>query len=187
MKKITLLLAFVSSMSFGQNFFCDMFCPNTPKPDPLPIPGPQPIPETNSCDEKDEICQIESLILKYTNEVRAKNGKASLSDNEMASYAARDWSQKQAKAWRMSHDGFPGQREGEIRLKYGVDVDLRAENVAWNSSSRNRSPDEIARKFVFDQWEKSPGHLKNMLGNFSEIGIGVAVRDGRYYATQIFL
>ena len=37
-------------------------------------------------------------------------------------------------------------------------------------------------------WSKSPEHRKNMLGNFSLTGIGVAQgQEGRYFFTQIFI
>jgi uncharacterized protein YkwD len=47
--------------------------------------------------------------------------------------------------------------------------------------------DNPARVAV-EGWSKSPEHRKNMFGNFSLTGIGIAQReDGRYFFTQIFI
>lgn len=54
-----------------------------------------------------------------------------------------------------------------------------AENVAFGVSTG---------KEVVDMWKKSPGHRRNMLGNFSYIGIGTAKdKSGVIYYTQVFL
>jgi uncharacterized protein YkwD len=138
------------------------------------------------CEASAKICQLESLMVEYTNQVRAKYGKPPVRANQMVAFGARNWSERQARLGRISHDGFPQVRQSTIKRKYGADVALFAENVASNYSSVPKSAEEIAEQFVFDQWEQSQGHLKNMLGNFREIGIGVAVKNGQYYATQIF-
>jgi uncharacterized protein YkwD len=41
---------------------------------------------------------------------------------------------------------------------------------------------------VVDGWKNSPEHRKNMLGDFSLTGIGIAQsNDGGYFFTQIFI
>ena len=53
-----------------------------------------------------------------------------------------------------------------------------AENVAYGPKSG---------KEVVSMWSTSPGHRKNMLGNYKYIGIGIAKdRQGRNYYTQVF-
>jgi uncharacterized protein YkwD len=55
------------------------------------------------------------------------------------------------------------------------------ENVAWSKGASD------VAKVTVDGWINSPGHRKNMLGDFNYSGIGVHVTsDGRYYLTQLF-
>jgi uncharacterized protein YkwD len=40
---------------------------------------------------------------------------------------------------------------------------------------------------VVGLWKNSPGHRRNMLGNFKYIGIGIARdRQGRIFYTEVF-
>lgn len=175
----------------SSSIICEMFCSEGPEPIPDPKteepkpeePKPDPSPDE---DCHDEICEIESLCLKYTNDVRARNGKDPVSANDMLTYGARQWSEEMARTKVMKHDPAPKLSEREIKAKYGVTIRVMAENVAWNQSSRKRTPDEIARKFVIEQWENSPGHFRNMIGNYQELGCGIAFDGSRYWATQLF-
>ncbi|MBA2369951.1 MAG: CAP domain-containing protein [Candidatus Protochlamydia sp.] len=55
------------------------------------------------------------------------------------------------------------------------------ENVAY--SENYADPVKIA----IDGWMKSQGHKENILGDFEESGIGVAIsKDGKFYITQLF-
>ena len=54
-----------------------------------------------------------------------------------------------------------------------------AENVAYGANT--------AREVV-TLWKNSPGHRRNMLGNFKYIGIGTAKDSkGQIYYTEIFV
>ena len=56
-----------------------------------------------------------------------------------------------------------------------------AENVAWNHGHA-----DVARTAV-DGWIKSPGHEKNLRGNFLYCAIGVYEKsNGAWYLTQLF-
>jgi uncharacterized protein YkwD len=75
------------------------------------------------------------------------------------------------------HDGFEARIE-DISKKMGR-VTAAAENVAYGN---------LSSEAVVDGWIKSPGHRKNMLGNFTLIGIGTAKGKGNIvYFTQIFI
>ncbi len=78
-----------------------------------------------------------------------------------------------------SHNGF------EARVKaIGESIPYRsaAENVAYNQGYSN--PDQQA----VEGWIKSPGHRKNMEGQFDVTGIGITKNaKGEYYFTQIFI
>ncbi|MGL5135943.1 MAG: CAP domain-containing protein [Planktothrix sp.] len=57
-----------------------------------------------------------------------------------------------------------------------------AENVAFNSGYSNPGKEAV------EGWIESPGHQRNMVGNFDLTGVGI-VRNakGEYYFTQIFV
>jgi uncharacterized protein YkwD len=119
-------------------------------------------------------CQMEEAVVKYTNEIRVRNGKKPLTQDFRLSYVARDWSNKQGIF--INHFGFPWARASVFRSRF-PDLDapnITAENVAMNSPSI-RDRDAIAKGFA-DQWEHSFGHLRNILGDHNVIGIGIVCR-----------
>jgi len=74
------------------------------------------------------------------------------------------------------HEGFH-ERINRLRKRLGP-IHVAAENVASGPMS--------AREVV-DGWLHSPGHRRNIEGNFKLTGIGLARReDGMVYFTQIF-
>ena len=78
-----------------------------------------------------------------------------------------------------SHAGF------EFRIKdiaQKISYQSAAENIAYNQGYSD--PGAQALK----GWINSPGHQKNMVGNYNLTGIGVAQSpQGEYYFTQIFV
>jgi uncharacterized protein YkwD len=65
-----------------------------------------------------------------------------------------------------------------------LDIEISGENVAMNSYGDSGA--EQAAASLFDQWKGSAGHLRNMLGNFQYIGIGIVNSNRGVYGTQIF-
>ncbi len=105
---------------------------------------------------------MEAEILNYVNEDREQHGLASLKMNDVES--------------AFGHTGLNA-RAKAIRKALGV-ISSIGENVA--SGPMN------AREVV-DGWLNSPGHKRNIEGDFTLTGIGYA-RDkkGNIYFTQIF-
>jgi uncharacterized protein YkwD len=140
--------------------------------------------ETGTCYKADEfICQVELAITEQTNEVRGS--LPPLKYSKSLSFVSREWSEEQARRGNIGHQGFPNQRVQAFRQEFqGKRVSMGAENVAF-TFARSSSPEDVARVLT-QMWARSPGHRRNMLGNFQQLGIGV-VRDGnRFYGTQIF-
>lgn len=127
---------------------------------------------------EDDGRSVEEDILFYVNKFRRSKGLKPLELNNVISIEARDHSKSMATGRRgFGHDGFES-RVGDISKKLGT-VRAAAENVAYG----NLSP-----QAVVDGWIKSPGHRKNMLGDFNLIGIGTARGKGNIvYFTQIFI
>jgi uncharacterized protein YkwD len=121
---------------------------------------------------------LQNDILKLVNQHRASLGLKALQLNDAATAEATKHSAEMAKG-RMSfgHDGYD-ERMQHLNQKLGT-LHATGENVAYG---------KINAEQVMDMWLNSPGHKKNIEGNFSLIGIGIAKsRSGYLYFTQIFL
>ena len=121
---------------------------------------------------------VDEDILYYVNKFRRSKGLKPLELNNVISIEARDHSKSMATGRRgFGHDGFES-RVDDISKKLGT-VRAAAENVAYGN---------LSAEAVVDGWIKSPGHRKNMLGDFNLIGIGTARGKGNIvYFTQIFI
>ncbi len=119
---------------------------------------------------------MESEILKYVNEDRSALGLSLLNMNELeSSLAAKHSHDMAAGKVKFGHDGFSS-RAKTIQKSLGSSE--IGENVAEGS---------MTAREVVDGWLHSPGHKKNIEGNFTLTGIGYAMdKKGNIYFTQIF-
>ncbi|MBV8251671.1 MAG: CAP domain-containing protein [Chitinophaga sp.] len=120
---------------------------------------------------------LEEQILYYTNRFRASKGLKPLQLDSYCSQQAVRHSRDMANgSTGFGHEGFEG-RVANISKKMGR-VGAAAENVAYGT---------LSAEAVVDGWIHSPGHRKNMLGDYDLIGIGAA-KDGRItFFTQVFI
>lgn len=116
-------------------------------------------------------------ILKYVNRFRAENGRAPLSMNNYMCRQAFQHSKNMATGkTTFSHDGFE-QRIDTISAVLGYAVNS-AENIAMG---------QLTAEGVVQGWINSPGHRRNMLGDYTLTGIGTdRTASGMIYFTQIF-
>ncbi|MBW0176296.1 CAP domain-containing protein [Sediminibacterium sp.] len=117
-------------------------------------------------------------ILQYVNAYRKKKGLGALSTLEVADQQATLHSKNMAqKKTAFSHNGFE-QRIATISKTAGT-MRAAAENVAYG---------QLSAKEVVDGWINSPGHRKNIEGDYTLTGIGV-YRDnkGVVFFTQLFM
>jgi len=117
-------------------------------------------------------------VLKQTNQFRKSEGLPVLTMKQGLNQIAQKHSQDMALGRvAFGHDGF-----GDRQAKAGKEIKgMRtfAENVAYGANT--------AREVV-TLWKNSPGHRRNMLGNFKYIGIGTAKDSkGQIYYTEIFV
>jgi len=78
-----------------------------------------------------------------------------------------------------SHQGFE-QRVNAIEKS--IAYRSAGENVAYNQGYSDPATQAV------QGWLKSPGHLKNIRGDFNLTGIGVVKNNkGQYYFTQVFI
>ncbi|AFY49336.1 uncharacterized protein with SCP/PR1 domains [Nostoc sp. PCC 7524] len=121
---------------------------------------------------------LEKSVFEQINRYRAAKKLPKLTLNANITRQARIHSQNMARGKApFSHQGFE-QRVYAIPLRYKS----AAENLAFN-----RGYSDPANQAVIG-WIESPGHLKNIQGNYNLTGIGVATnQQGEVYLTQIFL
>lgn len=119
---------------------------------------------------------FEEQILYYTNQFRSAHNLPSLKLNGFISKEAAQHSHDMANGHTsFGHSGFQ-QRTNDLHEKLGTTA--TGENVAFG---------ELSAKEVVDIWISSPPHRKNLLGNFTMVGIGIAQNsDGVLFFTQLF-
>lgn len=121
---------------------------------------------------------IEHSILKNINRYRLAKGLNALQLNPVISAQAKQHSADMAQhRLRFGHDYF----SDRIKKIYSriPHCNGGAENIAFNYRDGN---------VVVKQWLSSPGHKRNIDGNYNLTGIGVS-RDanGKMYFTQLFI
>lgn len=120
---------------------------------------------------------MSSEILRLVNQHRRSIGRPPLQANSFISSVALGHSRDMLSGKTpFGHDGFH-ERIDRIRKKLGP-LHIAAENVASGPMS--------AREVV-DGWLHSPGHRRNIEGDFRLTGIGLAFgSNGNIFFTQIF-
>nr|WP_294996048.1 CAP domain-containing protein [uncultured Sediminibacterium sp.] len=117
-------------------------------------------------------------ILTHINTYRKSKRLSALTTLEVANEQAAQHSKNMAlKKTAFSHNGFE-QRIAAISKTEGT-MRAAAENVAYG---------QLSAKEVVEGWINSPGHKKNIEGNYTLTGIGV-YRDnkGVIFFTQLFM
>jgi len=118
-------------------------------------------------------------ILEMVNSFRESHGLNPLKLNPIISSIAKNHTVKMAHHdIELGHSGFSGRAH---TLMHNIPQTRNvAENVAFHDL------DNVKR--LVNLWLNSPGHKKNILGNYNFTGIDVEKDDnGRVYATQIFI
>jgi uncharacterized protein YkwD len=120
---------------------------------------------------------MESDILIYVNEDRKQHGLAALRLNDVESDIAAKHSRDMASGKvPFGHSGF-NERAKAIGKALGS-IRTVGENVASGPMNARQ---------VVDGWLNSPGHKRNIEGDFTLTGIGYAPdKKGNIFFTQIF-
>lgn len=126
--------------------------------------------------EKAEALSIADEILQILNEHRLSIAKNTLNTNDLATDLAIDHTEYMIDQNDISHDDFD---ERSDQLITDENASRTGENVAYGQRSAEA---------VMQAWLNSPGHRKNIEGDFTHIGIAVIKNpNGTYYFTQLFL
>jgi len=121
---------------------------------------------------------MNDAILYYINQHRKSLGLVPLKFTEVASIQALKHSEDMAeRRTGFGHEGFE-ERIKKISQKLGR-IPAAAENVAYG---------KLTAKEVVNGWLHSPGHKKNIEGNYTLTGIGVSKNSSDVlFFTQLFL
>ena len=115
-------------------------------------------------------CQRElgGRSLQLANEARARQGLPALAWDDQAAEKAQKWAEHLAAKGSLEHSNLSDGMSGWRTL---------GENVGYHSSIDN----------VHQAFLNSPRHRATMLsGAYTAAGMGVVIRDGRYYVVQVF-
>lgn len=121
--------------------------------------------------------RLSKEVFDATNKFRISKQLKALSYNSELATIAREHSKK------MAHHKVPfSHADFDARIKkLSKPIKEAAENL-FKATSRK----EISLACV-NSWRKSSGHRANLLGNYTDVGVGVyRSNDGFWYFTQIF-
>lgn len=126
------------------------------------------------------LVELEDAVYEEVNQYRLERGLRPLQLDPRISEQARRHSENIARGEvEFSHEGF---RYRARIIDRQIPYRRAAENLAFNQGFAN--PAERA----LIGWIDSPGHRRNMEGDFDLTGVGVAQsNNGAYYLTQIFI
>lgn len=117
---------------------------------------------------------VDRELLRAHNQERAAAKLPTLELNEQLSEAARQHAKAMAVAGVVSHDGPADHSTPSTRISR---TGYRFQSVAENVAGGQETVDEVV-----SDWMNSPGHRRNILGSFVQMGVGRAEgRDGQWY------
>lgn len=178
----------VAQAASGEYYLTQIFVKENPSPltqspnigqSELPWEQDDPLLSSKSQDST-YLITLEQEIHRKVNEYRLSRQLPPLQMDARISEVARVHSQKMANgSATFSHDGFDNRAKSiEITIKY--------RSVAENLAYLKGYPDLVST--AVEGWINSPGHRKNMEGNFNLTGVGIAKNaEGEYYFTQLFV
>jgi len=153
-------------------------------PDRFQLPASYSLPEQATAERTAEI-----LIIQGIAEQRARfaPGAPALTNDAVLTEIARGRSDEMAGGAPFSHQDANGRHLAidRVRAQFGR-YGWMGENIMKETGLRNFDPALFARKAVAG-WMASPSHRENILRpDFRRSGIGVTVRGGAVFATQVF-
>lgn len=161
----TLLLLFISALSFSQN------------------------------QNKIDLEKLKTKLYQLVNEERSTNDRKLLGLDALLKKAADDHAKYIAKAQTLSHEQTVAKKETPKERVYFYGENsfvLVGENLLFTSIKdqvyTETDLDILALK-MFHLWKKSPNHLKNILDHqyfYTEIGFSIDWENKKIYAVQLF-
>ena len=133
----------------------------------IPSAGAAPTAVASSAGE------AEATFATKLNQERVKRGLPALVIDTKLAATSRDWSSRMNSAGTLMHDP-------------GLVADIAAVEPAWQGAAENVGAGFNVQQ-LHDAFMGSPGHLKNIVGNYNRLGIGVATNGSKIWVTVRFL
>lgn len=122
----------------------------------------------------------EQQFLKLMNADRKAAGRGRLAASPDVATVARNWSKRMAADNNLRHNP-------NVSEQLTVEWTRWGENVGWASNGTNGSLESVVKR-LHNGFLESSGHRANILGDFNQVGVGVAVDDrGTMWATMVFV
>ena len=149
----------------------------TPETPVASIPPPK---NTSKTANNTRFSALEQAIHQKINQYRQSQNLPPLTLDPRISEQARIHSQAMASGKAtFSHDGFEKRVDA---IAKSIPYRSAGENLAYNQGYRDPVDQAV------EGWLNSPGHYKNIVGDFDVTGVGVVkTPQGRYYFSQIFI
>ena len=136
---------------------------------------------------------ITQKIFEKTNTIRTSRGLSELTQNDDMDQLAQLHSDNMVEHNFYSHVDHQGKSPSQRADDLNFEWRRIAENIAqvpWHENvlkcGNTRSAESIS-ECVVEGWRNSPGHYANMIGEFDQLGVGVAfTNDSIAYFTQVF-
>ena len=136
---------------------------------------------------------ITQKIFEKTNAIRTSRGLSELAQNDDMDQLAQLHSDNMVEHNFYSHVDHQGKSPSQRADDLNFEWRRIAENIAqvpWHENvlkcGNTRSAESIS-ECVVEGWRNSPGHYANMIGEFDQLGVGVAfTNDSIAYFTQVF-
>ncbi len=133
-----------------------------------------------------DLTDASKRIIASTNAFRRQENLSPLEPDPQLAKTARYFADYMARTDKYGH-GADGQAPAARAQKFGYEYCIVAENIAYQFSSAGFASADLANR-LFEGWQNSPGHRKNMLDpNVTETAVAIAHSDktGHYYAVQL--
>ena len=130
---------------------------------PTPIRRSESVPSAGSIASASNDPNLSLAVLDSHNAERARKRLAPLVLNPQLTQAAEEHAADMASRGKMSHRGGDGSSPFERIEQAHYSFQAAAENVAYGYDRVDE---------VMAGWMRSPGHRRNILGPYAEIGVG---------------
>lgn len=138
-----------------------------------PSPDDRPEPPAGPVRDDPDLARLRARVVDAHNQVRAAAKLPSLAVSQRLRAAAQAHARDMAARVKMTHEGSRGTRPVDRIKATGYPYRRAGENIAAGFFSVDQ---------LMKGWMNSPRHKRNILGGFSQIGVGCAIgEDGKRY------
>lgn len=121
---------------------------------------------------------LKNKIIKLHNEIRTSKDLQLLAKNTALETTAQKHAELMASRDRLSHSGRGFNKPSDRVIDQGYKFKSIAENIAFGHNSAEE---------IMNSWMDSDGHRMNILGDYEDIGVGIAYnKNNRVYICVLF-